>query len=777
MRDLKIINETDNFKVSETGTLILFNAFNLDDKVTFDEDDKLTFKIKNSTGFVKEVSAILIGGGTVPSINTADLTELTPDDYWVELWNTDSDGKITIYPDKGFVPFSVNQNTLQVTGNIIPNTSLQSFENEFSKYVASIKTGPAGPQGIQGPKGDKGDAGSTTTVSDIKSMLDLFSQYYQVDAGRAGAALSDYNYYNKVNLTLYNYNYDGATTEYYPFNSESGGESTLSPIPLDKGCQNSGIQIDFDLNTTASGGTFTPVLPDFPNITLPSNSIIQGTNHYSFFTQIGSIPEKQYFVNLGLKISGYKGQLGISNLIVRMNNAFINYKEKYDTMVGAVNDILGSKSNDTQVDFFKDGVFNAMKPYLMARDNLSESIGQVLHDNINNTNDLISVTNTNLSKFASASMVLSPSAIKGGNVSAFGDMDYNEIQIEGQALNLNTITVSLRVRCDSATGSTLTVTDDDWAKVKKDVTNLKQRGFKILIQPYPYIADGSVAEVDWIPSDTTTWFNQYAPIIQQIAEYAQSENLYGMYIATNLVHLEQYEDNWVSIIQNARKAYSGKIFFRTNWWATASWAPDTITAYNDTLNRSFWQYVDVIAIAAYFEVTDEHAPSSTTLQKELTCTEIYDRKQDIVSEIKAFNDKWKKPIFFGELGLPPYDNAPSKPYDNQMDKTSKYSEVTQSNWFDAWYTTFSKFDWWLGYSIFEIGSNSSYNPYGKLAGSTIRMQVFGGEEKPTSQISVDVPQVPTKGDIWFVSDGSGNITAIKQWNGSEWQQFNLKLST
>ena len=80
-----------------------------------------------------------------------------------------------------------------------------------------------------------------------------------------------------------------------------------------------------------------------------------------------------------------------------MNNAFINYKEKYDTMVGAVNDILGSKSDDTQVDFFKDGVFNAMKPYLMTRDNLSESIGQVLHDNINNTNDLISVTNTNLS--------------------------------------------------------------------------------------------------------------------------------------------------------------------------------------------------------------------------------------------------------------------------------------------------------------------------------------------------------------------------------------------
>lgn len=676
----------------------------------------------------------------------------------------------------GSTSVASDENPAKVTNSGTDTDVILDFVLPKGQQGPQGEQGPTGPQGEQGSKGEKGDAGAITTVKNVKSILDLFSKYYQIDASQASTGVNDYNYYDKNNLPLYNYNYNGESTAYYPYNSVDGGSTKLSPIPLDKGCQNSGIQIDFDLVTTASGGTFTVILPDFPEVTLPVNDILQGTNHYSFFAQTGSVPSSAYFVNMGLKLSGYTGQLGIKNLVVRVNNAFVNYQSAYNDMTSKINTLINAKADNDELDLFSSGVFDNIKPYLVERDNLSNNIEQALHDTITNTNDLINATNNNFSKFASSSTVLIPSAIKGGNVSAFGDMNYSEIQNEGQALNLNTITVSLLVRCESATSSTLTVTDDDWNKVKADVTALKQRGFKILIQPYPYIADGSVAEVDWNPTDKVTWFSQYETIINQIAQYAQSENLYGMYVATNLVHMEEFETDWIRIIQNVKKVYQGKVFFRTNWWKTASWAPETVQAYQATLNRKFWQYVDVIAIAAYFEVTDEQNPSSETLQKELHSTEIYGRNQDIVSEIKAFNDKWHKPIFFGELGLPPYSNAPSKPYDNQMDKTSKYSEVVQSNWFDAWYTVFSQYDWWLGYSIFEIGSNSSYNPYGKMASSTIRMQVFGGESKPTSTISKDVPDVPTKGDIWFVSDDNNNITSIKRWNGTEWVQFNLKLS-
>lgn len=749
-------------------------------KITNIDDNKV------STISFKNVDTLVL------TIN--DFLSLPSGNYELNLVLEDSSNKNYVFPNLGSSLLTVSSTSISIEGNSLSSQMVSEIYNKMKSDVIQGATGPQGPkgdtgepgprgeqgpqgkQGVQGLKGEKGDAGAITTVKNVKSILDLFSKYYQIDDSRASTGVNDYNYYDKNNLTLYNYNYNGESTAYYPYNSVDGGSAKLSPIPLDKGCQNSGIQIDFDLVTTASGGTFTIILPDFPEVTLPVNDILQGTNHYSFFAQTGSVPSSAYFVNMGLKLSGYTGQLGIKNLVVRVNNSFVDYQKAYNDMTSKINALINAKADNDELDLFSSGVFDNIKPYLVECDNLANNIEQALHDTITNTNDLINATNNNLSKFSSSSMVLSPSAIKGGNVSAFGDMDYNEIQNEGQALNLNTITVSLLVRCDSATSSTLTVTDNDWAKVKADVAALKQRGFKILIQPYPYIADGAIAEVDWNPSDTTTWFTNYSTILQQIAEYAQSENLYGMYVATNLVHLEQYEDKWVSIIQNVKKTYSGKVFFRTNWWKTASWAPETVQAYQSTLNRKFWQYVDVIAIAAYFEVTDEQNPSSETLQKELHSTEIYNRKQDIVSEIKAFNDKWHKPIFFGELGLPPYSNAPSKPYDNQMDKTSKYSEVVQSNWFDAWYTVFSQYDWWLGYSIFEIGSNSSYNPYGKMASSTIRMQVFDGEAKPTSTISSTVPNVPTKGDIWFVSDNNNNITSIKCWNGTEWVQFNLKLS-
>ena len=125
------------------------------------------------------------------------------------------------------------------------------------------------------------------------------------------------------------------------------------------------------------------------------------------------------------------------------------------------------------------------------------------------------------------------------------------------------------------------------------------------------------------------------------------------------------------------------------------------------------------------------------MQKELYSTELYARNQDIVTEVQNFYTKWNKPIFFGELGIPPYSNAASKPYQTDMDSTATYNESVQANWFDAWYTVFEQFSWWLGYSIFTIAdSTSPYNPYGKQAASIIRMQTFGGETAPKTTISI-----------------------------------------
>ena len=639
--------------------------------------------------------------------------------------------------------------------------------------------GEQGPQGIQGVAGTdgkdgiNGKDGTVLTVGGLSDIKSTLQQFYSKDTQRASLLSSTQNYYDSSLLALYNYDYTGEAQAYYPYNSSNGGSSTLSPIPLDKACQNSGLIIDFDLVTTAKGGTFTLTFPEYPNVAAPIEQIKQGTNHYSIFVQLSELDQAVDYVHFGLKISNYTGKIGMKHLSVKINNVFAQYKVKYDTLMTKIDNLLDTSQD---IDWFKNDLYTSFKDYMLVRTELTQEVEDTLSNQNSDLKTRINLTNHNFSDYASNNIVLNPTKIKGGNMSAFNNTSYDEIKTQGQALNLNTVTVSLRVRCDSLTSSTLTVTDDDWSKMQADVQNLMKRGFRVLIQPYPYIADGKYAEVDWQPDAPATWFSQYEPILYRIAEYAEQQSVYGMYVATNLVHLEQYEDDWSRVIQNVKNKYHGNVLFRTNWWKTATWDNSTTQAYQATLNRKFWQYVDIIAIAAYFEVTDEPNPSSEELQEDLHSTPIYNRGQDIVSEIKAFNDKWNKPILFGELGLPPYSNAPSKPYNSQMDTSATYSEITQSNWFDAWYKVFSQYDWWLGYSIFEIGSNSSYNPYGKLANSTIQLQAFGGESKPTSTISKDVPNVPTKGDIWFVSDDSNDITAIKSWNGTDWVQFNLKLS-
>lgn len=661
---------------------------------------------------------------------------------------------------------------------VYPETHLSAVVG-LDGYIATH-----GGSGGTGPKGDPGDPGGNNTINlaktDLQKILSCVTDVFQIDMQRSLSATSQYNYFNDSSYYLYNYTFVGESTAYYPYQSETSTSATLSPIPVDRGSLGHGVQISFDLTASATGGKFVPVLNGYPvsDLGLSSKAISNGTNSYSFFTTFSADTDSSKNVGFGLKISGYTGTLKISNLEININDSFTATQSAYAGLESKINSVTSSMSNTDTADLFVSGIFDVLSDYFISRDTMNNLIEKNVTSSISKTSSDITETNTLISKFAASSMVLSPSKIKGGNVSAFGTMDYGKIQTEATSLNLNTITVSLLVRANSKTDSNPYCNDDDWTKMEDNCAALMARGYKVLIQPYPYIDGGKYAETVWNPSDVDTFFTKYTAIIEKMATYAQSVGAYGIYVGTNLALIEHNVDKMSALIQDAKSIFkSGLIFYRTNWWATATWSQSTIDAYNTRLNYAFWQYVDVIAIAAYFEITDELNPSSETLQSDLSSTELYARKQDIVTQIKNFYTKWNKPIYFGELGIPPYSNAASKPYATQMDTTATYNESVQANWFDAWYTIFSQYDWWLGYSIFTIADSSSpYDPYGKQAASIIRMQTFGGEATPKTSISVSEPNVPNTNDVWFVDDGSKNIIGIKKWNGTGWDKYALKLS-
>lgn len=318
---------------------------------------------------------------------------------------------------------------------------------------------------------------------------------------------------------------------------------------------------------------------------------------------------------------------------------------------------------------------------------------------------------------------VAPGKIKAGSISPSGGMNPGETDKEAQAMGLNTITVPLLLTVKDNTDDAPTISDDNYTIAKNNVEYLTKKGYKIILQLYPWISNGTVVETAWEPTSMDNFFNNYGVALNKMAKLAEDNKCYGMYVATNLVKTEKWDAQWVALIKNIRQSYSGKLFWRTNWWYDASWDSTSVANFVTMMNRKFWGEVDVIAIAAYFEVTAITSPTSQQIQTAITKVDKFNRNQNIEQEIVDLQKLWKKPIFFGELGIPPFADAPSQPWSDVKSGQTVVDYQVQVNWFDAWYQVFSKYDWWLGYSVFTIDdSNSQYNPYGHPAADVIKKQ-------------------------------------------------------
>jgi hypothetical protein len=320
---------------------------------------------------------------------------------------------------------------------------------------------------------------------------------------------------------------------------------------------------------------------------------------------------------------------------------------------------------------------------------------------------------------------VNPKKWKSGNVSVFGEKTVDSIIKEAVALNLNTITVPVLVKAKSAKDSNPVLDQKSWNKAKQISKVLKSKGYNVIIEPFPYIANGTIIETEWNPTNKKQWFANWSKSLQEIALFAEKENINAMYIASNLVKLESSVPEWTKTIASIRKVYKGKVVYRTNWWVTATWSQETIKAYNKKLNNPIFGLVDIIAIAAYFEVTDKQNPSKQTIKNGILKVPYYNRGQNIFKEVKDLSTKWGKPIFFGELGIPSYEKAPSQPWAFQYTSNDTYNENIQTNWFNAWYEVFGKQDWFLGYSVFAIADSTSvYKVVNRRAGKAIKTHTF-----------------------------------------------------
>lgn len=303
--------------------------------------------------------------------------------------------------------------------------------------------------------------------------------------------------------------------------------------------------------------------------------------------------------------------------------------------------------------------------------------------------------------------------IKSGNLSV--DYTIDQALSDVDKFQLNTLNIPVKIKIDDLSSSNMTIDKSSEEKAISLIKQLNGKNVNIILEPYPWIADGEKSETDWKPDNMNTFFSNWKTNVLKILidDIAEQYNVNALTIGSNFVNIESEEKNWCDTIDYVKTYYKGLVTYRTNYWFTASWDPESVVIYENKLNNKLFLKLDFISIAAYFELTNNPTNTVENLVNAIESSQIsvdgQIRNQNIKQEIKNFHDKWGKPIFFGELGFPRINGAsthPWNPYQNDI-----VNDVEQANCFEAYRKEFENESWLLGFSIFAIGEHNSDKRY------------------------------------------------------------------
>lgn len=297
--------------------------------------------------------------------------------------------------------------------------------------------------------------------------------------------------------------------------------------------------------------------------------------------------------------------------------------------------------------------------------------------------------------------------MKGGNISVFSATT-DQVLADVNGMDLNAVTVPVRVYMDSQ-ASNADIEVAELNALLSQIETYEAKDIEVIVEPFPFIDGGTVGETEYVPADSAEFMANWEVALLSITQALKENDLsvYGMYIGSNLVNLESRTE-WSKLIDDINEVdVVDNLIYRLNWWYTADWAPETLEKYNETINRPFLKKLDMIAIAAYFEITDASIASADDLQPLLNATSIWGRNQPIIDQIEQLHKVTKRNIIFGEFGIANYKNAYAMPYAFQGEALGARDESVQSIWYQAWLDEMNQFSWFKGFSVFAIGDTSS----------------------------------------------------------------------
>ncbi|QJC51971.1 hydrolase [Paenibacillus albicereus] len=299
--------------------------------------------------------------------------------------------------------------------------------------------------------------------------------------------------------------------------------------------------------------------------------------------------------------------------------------------------------------------------------------------------------------------------IRSGNLST--DYGIEQALDDARRLELNAVNVPVVVNVADPRASRFELDEASLDKARRIIPLLHGQGIRVLLEPYPWIADGSVAETAWDPSDPSAFFRRWQkdvlePLVREVADPLDVE---AVVAASNLVHLEPWSGEWVRLLKDLKTKYGGLVTYKTNAWHTAEWDEASRAAFRAKLDNPLWAEVDFISVAAYFELTDKPSPSAAELADAIRQTERHGRGQNVPAELEQLSRRWNKPYFFGELGFPAWEGAAAEPWNPAP--SDKQDGQLQARLFAAYRDAFRGQASFLGYSVFAIGETGPDKRY------------------------------------------------------------------
>lgn len=228
-----------------------------------------------------------------------------------------------------------------------------------------------------------------------------------------------------------------------------------------------------------------------------------------------------------------------------------------------------------------------------------------------------------------------------------------------------------------------------WALKRAQELNLR-----VLLKPMVDVEDQS-----WRayikPDDSNTWFATYAAMINHYADMAAQHNAWGLVVGNELVSMstnKDHEQRWRDIIADVRERFEGKLTYGANWGGTAS--------VQEFTQIPFWDALDYLGIAAYFELSEHAQPSKDEMRQQWVRWQ-----QDLIA---PFQQRHNKPVLFTEIGYRSLDGAASEPWNAARDGQVDLQE--QMDCYEVAFEAWADVPWFAGMLFWNWNPSSAVSP-------------------------------------------------------------------